>query len=147
MLVLDGRGERATTSYSVGRGNRLKRLGQVNMPHSVGLLYEQVTSYLGFLHSSDEYKVMALASFGQPRHLAEFWEIIQVADDGQYTIKDLCLEERFGHPRQRGGPVTALHLDLARSLQLALEETVLQLTSSLHRQTGMEALCLAGVSP
>src|SRR5205085_2594025 len=61
VLTLDGRGERATTSYSLSYGNQLERLGQVNMPHSLGLLYERVTDYLGFLHSSDEYKVMALA--------------------------------------------------------------------------------------
>src|SRR5919206_453271 len=72
VLTLDGRGERATTSYSVGHGNRLERLGQVDMPHSLGLLYEQVTGYLGFLHSSDEYKVMALASYGQPSYVADF---------------------------------------------------------------------------
>jgi Carbamoyltransferase N-terminus len=50
----------------------MERLGQVNVPHSLGLLYEQVTGYLGFLHSADEYKVMALASFGQPRYVAKF---------------------------------------------------------------------------
>src|ERR1700680_4478177 len=60
VLTLDGRGEKATTSYSMGEGNQLRWLGQVNMPHSLGLLYEEVTAYLGFLHSSDEYKVMAL---------------------------------------------------------------------------------------
>lgn len=67
ILTLDGRGEKATTSYSIGEGNSLQMLGQVNMPNSLGLLYEQVTEHLGFLHSSDEYKVMALASFGKPR--------------------------------------------------------------------------------
>src|SRR6266699_7135468 len=69
ILTLDGRGEKATTSYSVGEGNSLLRLGQVIVPHSLGLLYEEVTEYLGFLSSSDEYKVMALASFGKPHYL------------------------------------------------------------------------------
>src|SRR5947207_3101434 len=50
IMTLDGRGEQATTSYSVGDGNRLERLQQVNMPHSLGILYEEVTGYLGFLH-------------------------------------------------------------------------------------------------
>jgi carbamoyltransferase len=144
VVVLDGRGERATTSYSVGHNDRLKRLGQVNMPHSLGLLYEQVTKYLGFLHSSDEYKVMALASFGQPRYCAEFRELIHIEDSGLYTIAPLCLEGRFGPPRQRGGPVMQLHLDIARSLQLALEEAVLQIIATLHRRTQVSALCLAG---
>src|SRR5438270_132979 len=72
VLTLDGRGEKATTGYGVGKGCDVEWLGQVHMPHSLGILYEEVTGYLGFLHSSDEYKVMALASYGKPRFLAEF---------------------------------------------------------------------------
>src|SRR5205085_915857 len=67
VMTLDGRGEKATSSYNLGKKNQLERIGQVNMPHSLGLLYEDVTDYLGFLRSSDEYKVMALASYGKPR--------------------------------------------------------------------------------
>ncbi len=91
VLTLDGRGERATTSYSVGSGNRLSTLGEVHFPHSLGILYEKITEYLGFLHSSDEYKVMALASFGRPRYLNAFREIISPGGEGQYTIGPLCL--------------------------------------------------------
>ncbi|HKC75328.1 MAG TPA: carbamoyltransferase N-terminal domain-containing protein, partial [Chloroflexota bacterium] len=82
VLTLDGRGEKATTTYHMGSGNRLERLGQVNVPHSLGLLYEQVTEYLGFLHSADEYKVMALASFGRPRYVTDFRAIVQLGADG-----------------------------------------------------------------
>lgn len=144
VLTLDGRGEKATTSYYRGEGNDLSSLGQVNMPHSLGLLYEQVTAYLGFLHSSDEYKVMALASFGQPAYRAEFRDMIQVENDGQYTIKAPQLAERFGPPRLKGGPLKQHHYDIAASLQVVLEETVLELLSWLHQQTGLETLCLAG---
>ena len=144
VLTLDGRGEKATTSYSIGEGHSLYRLGQVNMPHSLGLLYEQVTEYLGFLPSSDEYKVMALASFGKPRYLTEFREIIQPGPDGQYTIQPPRLEERFGPPRTRGGPMEQRHYDLAHSLQVALEEIVLDLACWFHRITNLDALCLAG---
>ena len=144
ILTLDGRGEKATTSYSVGEDNSLFRLGQVNLPHSLGLLYEQVTEYLGFLHSSDEYKVMALASFGKPRYLADFHEIIQVEADGQYTIQPPQLEERFGPPRMKGDPLEQRHYDIAHSLQLVLEETALELASWLHQVTSIDVLCLAG---
>ncbi len=144
ILTLDGRGERATTSYSVGDGTSLVRLGQVNFPHSLGLLYEQVTGYLGFLHSSDEYKVMALASFGKPRYLSDFREIIHVGADGQYTIEEPRLEERFGPPRRRGEPLEQRHYDVAHSLQLALEEAVLELAQWLYDATRLDALCLAG---
>ena len=144
VLTLDGRGERATTSYSLGSGNQLERLGQVNMPHSLGLLYEQVTSYLGFLHSSDEYKVMALASFGKPTYLPEFRQIIQLGAGGQYMVHPPRLEERFGPARLKGGPLEQRHYDIARSLQAALEEAALELVTWLHGATGEENLCMAG---
>ena len=144
VLTLDGRGEKATTSYSIGDGHALFRLGQVNMPHSLGLLYEQVTEYLGFLPSSDEYKVMALASFGKPRYLADFRQMIHLAPGGHYTMQPPCLPDRFGPPRTRGGPLEQRHYDIAHSLQTALEETVLELASWLHQTTRLDALCLAG---
>ena len=144
VLTLDGRGEKATTGYFVGDGNRLHGIGQVNFPHSLGLLYEDVTDYLGFLRSSDEYKVMALASFGRPQYLSDFREIIQLGEDGQYTIAPLQLEERFGPARMKGGPLEQRHYDVARSLQVALEETVLELACWLHDKTARENLCMAG---
>lgn len=144
ILTLDGRGETATTNYGLGKGLQLELLAQVNMPHSLGILYEQVTEYLGFLHSSDEYKVMALASFGKPRYIDEFREIIQLGADGQYTISKPQLKERFGSPRRRGESLEERHYDLARSLQVVLEETVLAIAHWLHKTTGADSLCMAG---
>lgn len=144
VMTLDGRGERATTSYGIWRDGRFQRLGEVEMPHSLGLLYEQVTSYLGFLHSSDEYKVMALASYGQPVYADAFREILRLSANGQYTVDDPRLEERFGPTRLRGAPMEQQHFDIARSLQEVLTETVLELTRWLHRETGEDQLCMAG---
>lgn len=144
VLTLDGRGERATTTYGLAAGTHLERLGEVQVPHSLGLLYEQVTSHLGFLHSSDEYKVMALASYGRPRYVERFREIIQIGSNGQYTVQPPRLEEWFGPPRQRGEPLQPRHFDLAHSLQAVLEETGLELARWLHEITGAENLCLAG---
>ncbi len=144
VLTLDGRGERATTGYAVGQGTDLEWLGQVHMPHSLGILYEQVTDYLGFLHSSDEYKVMALASFGKPRFTGEFYDMIHVGADGRYTIDPPRLEERFGPARLRGGPLEQKHFDIAHSLQVVLESTVLELARWLHEASGCDDLCMAG---
>jgi carbamoyltransferase len=144
VMTLDGRGERATTTYHLGQGRDLTQVGQVTMPHSLGLLYEQLTTYLGFLHSSDEYKVMALASYGKPRYLREFRDIVRVLDQGQYEIHLGSLADRFGPPRRRGEPFEAKHYDLARSLQQVLEETVLELAEWLHQATTQRNLCLAG---
>ncbi|MGI0486675.1 carbamoyltransferase [Pantanalinema rosaneae CENA516] len=144
VLTLDGRGEQATTSYWLGDGHRLKALGQVNMPHSLGLLYERVTEYLGFLSSSDEYKVMALASFGQPTYVNQFHDLIELGKDGQYQIRSHSLIEQFGSPRRRGEPLEQRHFDLAHSLQVVLEKTVLEIAHWLHEATGSDNLCLAG---
>jgi carbamoyltransferase len=116
----------------------------VNFPHSLGLLYEQVTGYLGFLPSSDEYKVMALASFGKPRYVSDFREMVQVRSDGQYTVAPLWLEGRFGPARLKGGPLEQRHYDIAHSLQVVLEETVLELAHWLYEVTHLEHLCMAG---
>ncbi|HQU42670.1 MAG TPA: carbamoyltransferase N-terminal domain-containing protein, partial [Pirellulales bacterium] len=144
VMTLDGRGETATTSYGIGDGGELEILGQVNMPHSLGILYEQVTDYLGFLHSSDEYKVMALASFGKPRYRREFEDIVQVGASGQYTIALPQLEERLGPARVRGGPIEQRHYDIAHSLQVVLEDSVVKLSGWLHEVSKLDNLCLAG---
>jgi carbamoyltransferase len=144
VMTLDGRGERATTSYGIGEGSELEIIGQVNMPHSLGLLYEEVTSYLGFLHSSDEYKVMALASFGKPRYRHEFEAIVRLGKGGQYTLAPANLEQRFGPPRQRGGPIDERHYDIAHSLQVVLEDAAVELAAWLYDASQADSLCLAG---
>ena len=145
VLTLDGRGERAATSYAVGEGTNLRWLGQVEVPHSLGLIYEDVTEYLGFLRSSDEYKVMALASYGKPVHVDAFRDIIRLGTEGRYTIHEPNLVERFGPPRVRGGATDQRHFDIAHSLQVVLEDTVVELVRWLHEASGqLDALCLAG---
>ena len=143
VMTLDGRGELATTSYGRFGGERYERLGQVEMPHSLGLLYEKVTDYLGFLHSSDEYKVMALASYGEPVYATVFRDAIFI-DGGKYEVADLDLAAAFGPARVRGGPMEKRHFDIARSLQLVLEESAIRLASWLRDASGCENLCMAG---
>jgi carbamoyltransferase len=144
VMTVDGRGEQATTTYSIGNGHDLKRIGQVNFPNSLGLLYEEVTTHLGFLHSSDEYKVMALASYGKPEFVKDFREIIKVGLNGQYIIENKNFVERFGPKRLRHEEFTAHHFNIAHSLQLVLEETLLELTDWLQKETGEQNLCMAG---
>lgn len=144
VMTLDGRGEIATTTYNTAEYNVLNRISQVNMPHSLGLLYEKMTSYLGFLHSSDEYRVMALASYGKPVFAPEFRKMINLGENGIYTISDANFEELFGPARKREETFTSHHFNLAHSLQKVLEETVLDITSWLRQVTQKKNLCLAG---
>jgi carbamoyltransferase len=144
VMTLDGRGEQATTVYGRWRGEEYRALGQVNMPHSLGMLYERITSHLGFLHSSDEYKVMALAALGSPRLATQFLELINLGPDGRYTVKEFDATEHFGPAREPGAPLGPMHFDLAASLQQALERTVLRLAGWLRDCSAEEHLAMAG---
>jgi carbamoyltransferase len=144
VMTLDGRGERATTSYGRYADGEYQSLGRVEMPHSLGLLYERVTSHLGFLHSSDEYKVMALAAFGQPRFLDALRERVHLDDCGGYRIDTLDLVSLFGPARARGAAVEQHHYDIAASLQALLEGVVLALSRWLRVASGERHLAMAG---
>jgi carbamoyltransferase len=144
VLTLDGRGEKMTTGFYYGKGNELTSLSHVDLPHSLGLLYEKMTTHLGFLHSSDEYKVMALASYGKPVYADIFRSMIRLNGNGTYTVEDDDFENHFGPMRLKNDPFTGFHFNIAHSLQLVLEETVLKLTEWLHDKTKSDNLCMAG---
>ena len=144
VLTMDGRGEHATTSYGVFDGRDYRRIKQIDLPDSLGLLYERVTRHLGFLHSSDEYKVMALASYGRPTRLDVFRQMVTMDREGGYRIADADLDGVLGPARQRGAKFGPEHFDIARSLQQVLEETVLGMTTWLAEVTGESRLAMAG---
>jgi carbamoyltransferase len=144
VMTLDGRGEQATTTYGAFRGDRYESLGVVQMPHSLGLLYERITQHLGFLHSNDEYKVMALAALGTPQFRRLLAEHVDVGAHGQYRVLPLDLTRMCGPAREPGAPIEQHHLDLAASLQDVLEDTVLQLARWLRQTSGEPRLAMAG---
>jgi len=143
VLVLDGRGESA--SHLAGHYDR----GQVEvfrtqeLPHSLGLLYEDVTQHLGFLRSSDEYKVMALASYGRPRFLEELRRSVCATGDGGFRTDPVDWSSLV-KPRLPDEEWTSDHADLAASVQHLLEEVLLELAAWLHERSGAPALTLAG---
>lgn len=143
VLVLDGRGERH--SHLAGRFDRgnLEILHSQQLPHSLGLIYEDATEHLGFLRSSDEFKVMALASYGKPRHLPYLRELVHADGAGGFRTSGVdwnTLAKRRGPDEPWG----AEHADLANSLQAVLEEVLLELAGWLYNQTGCRNLALAG---
>src|SRR3954469_17273614 len=143
VLVLDGRGE--AVSHLAGRytDGQLEVLASQALPHSLGLLYEDLTDHLGFLRSSDEYKVMAMASYGKPRFAAELEQAIHATGDGGFRTEKIDFSE-FASRLRKGDEWTEAHADLAASVQLRLEETMLDLVRWLHGRTGDTALTLAG---
>ncbi|MGQ3052044.1 MAG: carbamoyltransferase family protein [Roseateles sp.] len=144
VMTLDGRGEHASTTYGRYLDSRYESLGEVRVPHSLGLLYEQVTQHLGFQHSSDEYKVMALAALGNPAHVTLLRDHLVVGAEGQYRWEPLDFVAAFGPARAPDSAMSQQHLDLAASLQRVLEETALQLATWLREHTGEQDLAMAG---
>jgi carbamoyltransferase len=143
VMVLDGRGERASYLGGCYRDGRLQPLAVQNLPHSLGLLYEDLTEHLGFRRSSDEYKVMALASYGEPDFLPELRAAVQTDGVGGYLVAPIAWEE-FAPPLRDGEGWGPEHAALAASVQRRLEEVLLELAAWLHERTGDGALALAG---
>ncbi|CAN5512924.1 carbamoyltransferase C-terminal domain-containing protein [soil metagenome] len=143
VLVLDGRGE--SVSHLAGRyvAGRLEILASQQLPHSLGLVFEDVTEHLGFLRSSDEYKVMALASYGTPRFLPELRQTIRTSGDGGFRTYPVDWNSLV-KARAADAEWTRDHADLAASLQLRLEEILLELAGWLHGRTRSDTLTLAG---
>jgi carbamoyltransferase len=142
-LVLDGRGETASHLAGRVRNGKLERLAAQQLPHSLGLVYESLTAHLGFHRASDEYKVMALASYGTPRHLDELRETIHATSDGGFVAVAPDWQ-RFAPPVGHGVGLDGAHADLAASVQRRIEEVILDLARWLHGATGDRRLALAG---
>jgi carbamoyltransferase len=144
VMTLDGRGER--TSYLAGRvrGGDLEVLAEQPLPSSLGLLYEEVTEHLGYRRSSDEYKVMALASYGSPRWLEEFRSLVRTTGDGGFVVEPIEWGSYVKRGAGAGDAVDTDSADLASTVQIRLQEVLLELTGWLHEQTGDRALTLAG---
>ncbi|SEN91387.1 carbamoyltransferase [Chitinophaga rupis] len=158
ILTMDGVGEWATTTYGKGNEKGIELFEEVHYPHSIGLLYSSITSYLGFGVNDGEYKVMGLAPYGTPRYVDQLYKLIHLGANGQYTL-DMryfeylkgermfgeALEELLGAPaRREDEKMTAFHKDIARSLQFVLEDIMLKKAAYLHQQTGESNICLAG---
>lgn len=151
VLVVDGRGERSSMLAGSYRDAKLDVLATQQLPHSLGLLYEDLTEHLGFTRSSDEYKVMAMASYGRPRFLDRFRELVHATGDGGFRTEHVDWDS-FTAPRQApaAGEASALarpdpdHADLACSVQCVVEEVLLDLVRWLREHTESDNLCLAG---
>jgi carbamoyltransferase len=170
VLSLDGFGDMVSAMWGVGTDRHLRIRGEVRFPHSLGVFYTAFTQYLGFPKYGDEYKVMGLASYGEPEYLDAVRDVVRTNGVGY----ELALEyfrhhldgvtmtwqggppqlgpvwgpgmaQRFGAPRSDGSePIERRHENIASSMQHRLEEVVLGMLRRLHEETGLEALCMAG---
>jgi carbamoyltransferase len=169
VLSIDGSGDFTTTMIAIGRGTKLEVLDSVDFPVSIGLFYTAFTQYLGFPHYGDEYKVMGLAPYGEPKHVDKVKEIIKFLPNGLFTWDDRYFvqptkagfkyennipsvgnlyseyfEEQFGPARQKGEELSQYHKDLAHSVQRVTEELIFYILRELKKRTGMKNVCIAG---
>ncbi|MEA2205386.1 MAG: carbamoyltransferase [Blastocatellia bacterium] len=170
LLSIDGFGDFISTMWGKGEGNSIEVLGQVEYPHSTGIMYTATTQFLGFPHYGDEGKVMGLAPYGKPRFMTEFRELIRTVDGGRFQLNldyfrhhaegvDMSWDNGspvigrifsdeyarlFGAPRVAGAALTEREHDIAASLQQRLEEVAFHVLHHLHQQTGLTDLGLAG---
>tara|TARA_B100000902_G_C27316389_1_gene921607 strand:+ start:1633 stop:3474 length:1842 start_codon:yes stop_codon:yes gene_type:complete len=160
ILTADGVGEWSTTTLSIGKGNRLDVIKEINFPHSLGLLYSAFTFYLGFKVNSGEYKVMGLAPYGEPIYEKIIYDyLIDIKDDGTFHINqeyfeyatgtkmiNRKFEKLFGNKARsnENDNLTKFHMDIASSIQNVAETIMLQLCSSIKNEYNLENLCMAG---
>jgi len=158
LLTVDGVGEWATATLGVGRGNDIEIQREIRFPHSLGLLYSAFTYYLGFKVNSAEYKVMGLAPYGEPRYMEQMAKLIDIKADGSFkmnmeyfaydyglTMTNGKFSQLFGGPpREAESKLTQRDMDIAATVQKVTEEIMLRMAESLHRDTGLTKLCMAG---
>ena len=159
IITLDGVGEWTTTSWGVGKDNKIELQKEIQFPHSLGLLYSAFTYYVGFRVNSGEYKLMGLAPYGKPKYADLIrQEIVNIKADGSFRLNmeyfNYCVglamtNERFhslfgGPPRKPETPITQKDMDIAASIQNVTEEIMVKIAQHVHTTTGMKNLCLAG---
>ena len=169
-VSVDGFGDFASAAWGVGRAGQVAVDDKVYFPHSLGIFYQALTQYLGFPNYGDEYKVMGLAPYGEPRFISEMHQIVKLQDDGSFRLNlnyfrhhrekiayewsngeptfgslySPQLAELLGPVRNRDDALTQRDKDLARSVQAMYEEAFFHLLNRLHERYGLDALALAG---
>jgi carbamoyltransferase len=160
VLTLDGVGEWATTTVSIGKGHDLNIVKEIHFPHSLGLLYSAFTYYTGFRVNSGEYKVMGLAPYGEPKYKDLILDkLIDLKEDGSFrlnqsyfnyatglTMTNEKFANLFGEPVRQPDidKLTQFHMNVAASIQAVTEEVVLTMTRSLSKEYKIPNLCMAG---
>ena len=169
VVSIDGFGDFSSVMWAVGQGNHFDVKGAVHFPHSLGLFYTAFTQLLGFPKYGDEYKMMGLSAYGEPRFLSKMRDVVRVEGDQvrlnldyfvhhttgvEMTWND-CepslgrvysekLAETFGPARKPYSQLDPLHADMAASVQAHLAECYFELLNAIHARTKLQAVCLAG---
>jgi carbamoyltransferase len=169
VISIDGFGDFSSVMWGIGRGNLIEVKGAVHFPHSLGLFYTAFTQFLGFRKYGDEYKMMGLSAYGEPRFIQEVREVVKTEGDqcrlnldyfthhshgvdmswdgGEPTLGPVFSNKMrtvFGEARVPRSEILEWHSDLAASVQMVLEENYFALLNFMQKQTGQKTVCLAG---
>jgi len=157
ILTVDGVGEWKTVGLYIGNRSDILPLKEIHFPSSLGLLYSTFTAFLGFKVNEDEWKVMGLAAYGKPRYYEKFKKIVDVDEDGSFSLNmkyfafresfrmwSKEIEKLFGRPRKPEDKINQKHADIAASLQKITEEIYIKILNHLYSLTRVKNLCIAG---
>lgn len=169
-VSVDGFGDFASAAWGVGKQNNIEVEDKVYFPHSLGIFYQALTQFIGFPHYGDEYKVMGLAPYGEPKYMDAMRQIVLLLPDGSFqlnlkyfrhhrekmvyegdngipsvsTLFSPALSELLGQARDKDDLIEQKHKDIARSAQAMYEEAFFHLLNSLHARHGLDAVVIAG---
>ncbi len=170
-VSVDGFGDFSSAAWGLGEGINLSVGGRIFFPNSLGVFYEAMTQYIGFPHYGDEYKVMGLAPYGEPRFLEKMRDVVRLSSDGtfalnlvyfrhasgegaNYEVKDGIpsggrlwsdrLVELLGPARDASADLDDRHRDIARSAQAMYEEAFFNLLGALHHRYAVDTVVVAG---
>ncbi len=170
LLSIDGSGDFTTTMIGTGYNNNITVLDSIDFPHSIGIFYTAFTQLLGFPHYGDEYKVMGMAPYGEPKYVDKLTDVVHLTNDGLFKLNlkyfrsgtqgvisygddnipkvesmysDYMIEQ-FGAARKKNEELTQYHKDLAASVQTITEKVIFHILESLHKKTGLMNVCIAG---
>lgn len=170
ILSIDGAGDFTTTMLARGKGTDIEVLEDLDFPHSVGVFYSAMTQLLGFPYYGDEYKIMGLAPYGEPKYVDKLRDVVQLVPGGLFKLNlsyfqsphkgyvhysddfmplvhslfNEKMEAKFGKVRQKEEELTQYHKDLAASVQRYTEEIIFHVLKYLHQKTGLTKVCIAG---
>ncbi len=170
IVSIDGSGDFSTTMLAIGDRQNMEVFDSIDFPHSLGIFYTAFTQLLGFPHYGDEYKVMGLAPYGEPKYVDKLRDVVLLDPDGLFKLNlsyfrsagkgfveynedhipaipiaySSKATEVFGPARKKEEPLTQYHKDLAASIQRMAELTIFHILNFLHKKTGINQLCLAG---
>ncbi len=169
VVSIDGFGDFSSVMWGIGEGNQIQVQGSVLFPHSLGIFYTAFTQFLGFPKYGDEYKMMGLSAYGEPRFADRVRQVVRT-QDGQCRLNldyfthhskgvemtwnggepalgpvfSATMSEQFGEPRAPRAEIQQRHRDLAASVQLVLEENYFALLNFVQKKTRASRVCLAG---